>query len=302
MSPNSQQRRERCDDLLVADALYGLDSAEQLEVDELFHEFDLVQDDRFDIAVAALDSAESRHGHPDLPPGFSDQLRQKIVSDASLYVGRTSHRTEPAASPGSQSAVSPASRPSGPDPGVARGWSTREKFFALVTAASLLLAVASLSGLLRPNPDTNLGGKVANVDPPLTGEQRLALLQNADVPDLVKADWTNPTKDATSLDASGHVVWSDSRQEGYMVIDGLAVNDEQKNQYQLWIFDTARDDALPVDGGVFDIDSEGRVIVPIDAKLSITKAKMFAVTIEDPGGVVQSKRERLPLLAPVPEA
>ena len=49
--------------------------------------------------------------------------------------------------------------------------------------------------------------------------------------------------------------------------------------------------------GVFDVTETGQIIVPIDNKLSITEAKAFAVTIEAPGGVVQSKRDRLPLLA-----
>ena len=53
----------------------------------------------------------------------------------------------------------------------------------------------------------------------------------------------------------------------------------------------------PVDGGVFDIASNGKVIIPIDARISIAKAVMLAITEEKPGGVVVSDRKRLPLLA-----
>ena len=47
-------------------------------------------------------------------------------------------------------------------------------------------------------------------------------------------------------------------------------------------------------------DADGAVCVPIDARLPIGKPTLFAITVEKPGGVVVSKRERLPLLAKVP--
>jgi anti-sigma-K factor RskA len=70
-------------------------------------------------------------------------------------------------------------------------------------------------------------------------------------------------------------------------------------QYQLWIFDKNQSDKTPVDGGVFDITSDQEIIIPIQAKLRVQEAYLFAVTIEKPGGVVVSSRERLPLLATV---
>jgi hypothetical protein len=54
---------------------------------------------------------------------------------------------------------------------------------------------------------------------------------------------------------------------------------------------------------VFDVagtDADGEVCVPIDARLPIGKPTLFAITVEKPGGVVVSKRDRLPLLAKVP--
>ena len=44
------------------------------------------------------------------------------------------------------------------------------------------------------------------------------------------------------------------------------------------------------------------VLIPIDSRLPISKATLFAITVEKPGGVVVSDRKRLPLLAPVPKA
>lgn len=74
--------------------------------------------------------------------------------------------------------------------------------------------------------------------------------------------------------------------------------DPAQRQYQLWFFDRNQDEKTPVDGGVFDITSDGEVIIPIRAKLRVAEAYLFAVTIEKPGGE-WSSRERLPLLAMV---
>jgi hypothetical protein len=80
---------------------------------------------------------------------------------------------------------------------------------------------------------------------------------------------------------------------------GLPVNDVQKETYQLWIFDKTQDKATPIDGGTFDVTSDGEVVVPINAKLKAQEPVMFAVTVEKPGGVVVSKREKIVALAKV---
>ncbi|MEL6545551.1 MAG: hypothetical protein AAFQ82_13050, partial [Myxococcota bacterium] len=57
-----------------------------------------------------------------------------------------------------------------------------------------------------------------------------------------------------------------------------------------------RNEAHPVDGGVFDSDG-GEVLVPIDPRVPVGEATLFAITLEKPGGVVVSTRERLVLVA-----
>jgi Anti-sigma-K factor rskA len=109
--------------------------------------------------------------------------------------------------------------------------------------------------------------------------------------------WT-ATKDSAARGASGDVVWSNRAQRGVMRIAGLQANDRTQWQYQLWIFDVARDQKYPVDGGVFDIPPGQReVLVPIDARVPVGDAVMFAITVERAGGVVVSSRERIALLA-----
>lgn len=97
--------------------------------------------------------------------------------------------------------------------------------------------------------------------------------------------------------AGGKVIWSDQLQQGYMTLSGIPVNDPGKAQYQLWIVDPKRDEA-PVDGGVFDIPTDGSpVVIPISAKLALTNPQAFVITLEQPGGVVKSKQEKVVALA-----
>ncbi|MDZ7630813.1 MAG: anti-sigma factor [Gemmatimonadaceae bacterium] len=112
-----------------------------------------------------------------------------------------------------------------------------------------------------------------------------------------RLEWTT-TGDSAAIGATGDVVWSDRAQRGVMRIAGLKANDRARWQYQVWIFDTTRDQKYPVDGGVFDIPAgQTEVLVPIDARVPVGDAVMFAVTVEPAGGVVVSTRERIALLA-----
>ena len=94
------------------------------------------------------------------------------------------------------------------------------------------------------------------------------------------------------------VVWDPVTQRGYLHFVGLRQNDPARQQYQIWIFDGARDPRYPVDGGVFNVSQDGSdVVVPIHAGLPVGLAKAFAVTIEKPGGVVVSARDHVVALA-----
>ena len=87
---------------------------------------------------------------------------------------------------------------------------------------------------------------------------------------------------------NGDVVWNDELQQGYLRLTGMPANDPSISQYQLWIVDPERDNN-PVDGGVFDVPSRtGEVIIPINAKLAVDDPAAFAITREQPGGVVVS--------------
>jgi len=122
------------------------------------------------------------------------------------------------------------------------------------------------------------------------------LPRESSMPDLiggevVRVSWA-ATEDPAAVGVTGEVTWNAEADAGVMRFTGLPVNDPTEAQYQLWIFDAERPSEHPVDGGVFDAQ-EGTFEVPIDAKLPVEQATLFAVTLEEPGGVVVSSRERI---------
>ncbi len=169
--------------------------------------------------------------------------------------------------------------------------------WAVAAAACIALAVNIYSTRSQPleivkdNP-TPTPTQVEKLDPQ---QQRLQLMNS---PEVVKADFGKGNVKEMA-EVSGDVVWSPEKQAGYMRLKGLPKNDTAKQTYQLWIFDSSQSEKTPIDGGTFDINSDGEVIVPIDAKLRAMTPAAFAVTIEKAGGVVVSDRGKIAALAAV---
>jgi len=88
---------------------------------------------------------------------------------------------------------------------------------------------------------------------------------------------------------------------GLLRLEGVPANDPTHIQYQLWIFDATRGE-FAVDGGVFDLtgqtetDEQGRLLVHFRPKLVVGDPAAFAVTREQPGGVVVTDQSGLILL------
>lgn len=261
MSGSGNLDEERWEELQITRLLFGLSSDEQTEFDRLAPMRPVEQSQLFEQVVASLDLAWSDPTSMPLP----DHLRKAIRSRAIEELNTSSKR--PSASTANSS--------------------TSSKLPWLVAAACMAITVLTLSTSrpVAPKP-------IAALD---MLEQRSKLISTTK--DLVQVDWARgPTK---IEGAGGDIVWSPSQQTGFMRFRGLNVNEPTKEQYQLWIFDKNQDEKTPIDGGVFDITSDQEVIIPIQAKLHVEDVYLFAVTIEKPGGVVVSSRERLPLLAEV---
>jgi hypothetical protein len=223
-----------------------------------------------------------------------ERLRERLESDADRWM--KDHAAE------SAEVLDLASRRPRPAP---RPW------MQWLAAASVLVAAvgwyqASMVTMERDSLQTRLSTLQADLE----GQRQLvAQLRNPSPPDLSAmrarlagggapvVAWSG-TEDPAAVEASGDLVWDDRRQEGYMRFRGLAANDPAVYQYQLWIFDATRDERHPVDGGVFDVPAgSDEVIVPIRAKLPVGEPVLFAITVEKPGGVVVSKRDRIALVA-----
>lgn len=266
--PRGDRPFERLEELLVARALGDLDHREQIELEALLDADPTLDSEAFELAAAACDLALD--GSSDVMP---DAVRKRIEADAEVFFG-----TRATVTPVSGPRRSPAPR---------RAWAEQ----ALATAAVVLLMFWVGSTLLPTTRD------VPTTAPTSPTQLRQEILASGD---FVQWDWVG-TADPTVGTVSGDVVWSPQRQTGTMRIGGLAANDPAEFQYQLWIFDQDRDERFPVDGGVFDVlDTQSEVVIPIEAKLPVDHPYLFAITVERPGGVVVSSRERIAILAQPP--
>ncbi len=256
-----QSPGDRIQELLADRAVFGLSAAENEELEALLSAHPVADPEALDRLAADMARATVPHVTDPIPA----HVLARIVADAPAHLPMRSLR--------------PASHP-------------RKRWYlagGVAVAAALLLGVV-LWPSNRPVPT------------PTAAERRNELLARVGRPgsDVVRLEWT-ATTDPAAKGASGEVVWSNETQEGYMVLRGLAPNTPSREQYQVWVFDAARDERYPVDGGVFDMPPEGgEVIVPIRVKLGISRPTLFAVSVERPGGVVVSGRERLPLVAKAP--
>ena len=248
----------------------------------------------WEFAAAAVELALVRRAGSPLP-ALPDELAGRIGRAAPAHLPRvTAIEARPAPkSLGGQSA--------GRSWLAAAGWWTAACLAGVLawqwSGASRIAAPPSGDG--KPPVLAELRGKLLAEDPEAV---TVAWKKAGDDPAIVagKADLES-AGGLESVGALGDVVWSSARQQGYMRFRGLAANDPTVAQYQLWIFDAERDEAYPVDGGVFDVPAAGGdVVVRIDPRLKVSRATAFAITVEKPGGVVVSSRKRLPLLAAVP--
>jgi hypothetical protein len=253
----SPDDQDRLVGLLAEAAAFGLTPDEAAEVERLAAERGDVDVEEFERLAAALYLGLGAADETPLP----DHLRRICASQgrdalASAHV------------PPGPSLVDHSPRRSGPPAWL--GW--------VAAAACLVLAVTAW---LRP----------VSVDP--AAELDRLRQEVLAAPDAL----TVPLKGVgPGADSSGDLVWSNRRQQGFMRLQGVSVNDPDLKQYQLWIFDRAQDERYPIDGGVFDVRAPGEVVIPIHAPIKVVDPYLFAVTVEKPGGVVVSSREPIVLL------
>jgi Anti-sigma-K factor rskA len=257
---------EKLTDLLADRALHGLSDDEQRELEILNAQYPELDEQEFERTAAAIQLTEAMN-----PEALPSHLRSKVLADAEEFFGqKTSSNVVPF-----------------PTPKIKRNqWQLAGWY-----AAAACLALALIASWQQVK---NMFGEKSNA--PTIAELRNDLEKKAN--DKVKASWS-ATKFPGVENVQGDVVWSNEKQQGYMRFTNLPQNDPQQSVYQLWIFDENQDEKYPVDGGIFDAQNNGEIIVPINAKLKVGKPTFFAITIEKPGGTVVSKRDKLILTAKV---
>ena len=279
---------EKLRDLLCDRAVFGLTDEEAKQFDELSNGADGDMDAlSFELAAAAIAVAELRR--EEMPAHLEAKLLKAAESHfagekGSVVVEDSGIHDQP-----TQSFQWKETKPS------------RSFFdwFGWAAAAAACIALA-VTFFYNQNRISELQAKVEQLTPKPTPEETLAQKRDrlkAAGAEIVRAEWV--PGNVKDLNVTGEVVWSDARQEGYMTFRGLPVNDPNVEAYQLWMFEDANLEPLPKDGGVFNVTSSGEVIIPIDPKLRTVDPKAFAITIEKPGGVVQSKRDKIAVLGPV---
>lgn len=286
----NQEDRELYLDLLTKKAISGLDDNEEARLNEISESGQTGELYSLEMTAAAINMA----GLAEEP--MPAHLYTKISADAGQYIGTGSAATEPQSLPGLEEAriVTREQIFSEPRSGSWFGWLG----WVAAAAACIALALNLWFTRIQPSPIDRAQNAPPVETPHITtpAEAREEMLRSAT--GMVKATWAaGNVKDIKQI--SGDIVWSDAKQMGFMRFRGLPVNDPSKETYQLWIFDKTQDKATPIDGGTFDVNSDGEVVIPINAKLKASGPEMFAITMEKPGGVVVSKREKIAAIAKV---
>ena len=289
----SEQEKEKMLELLSDNAVFGLSETELAELAELERNFPEFSDESQELTQSLeLSAAAIGMMNLDTSEPLPAHLRTKIASDAEKYFASRSN---------AEAAVS--------EPQTEKEEEFQKTFafepkrsiwqwlgWAIAAAACMVLAFNIYTTQQKLDEIARKAVPTPTATPiKLTATQeREQLIASAN--DVVRSDWGdfNP-KDPKNV--QGDVVWSNSAQKGFVRFRNLPVNDKTKETYQLWIFD--ENQKQPIDGGVFDANEAGEIIIPIDAKLKVQKPKMFAVTAEKPGGVVVSPLKKVMAVAKV---
>lgn len=287
----NEEQRESLFDLLTKKAVHGLEPRDEAELASFDERLVKNEFRSFEAAAAAVNlvcvSADEQ---------MPANLRARILASAPTHF-RTADEPAPVDLKPWQAVQPPVfEQIAEPEYRPARSWFG---WLGWAAAAAAVAALAINLWLTR----TPSASQQAAVTPPAETPRALSPAEQRDVfilntPDLIRAKWAaGNVQDAKQV--AGDVVWSDSKQFGYLRLTGLPKRTAPEHCYQLWIFDRVQDKATPIDGGIFDVNSDGEVIIPINAKLKTDGPLMFALTVERHGGVVVSKREQIAALAKV---
>ncbi len=271
MNPSDMQLRY--EELQAGHAIGDLSMEEECELATLCQQLGVSPDASLDLLAAAVHADALEHSAETLPPHLAARLHQ--------WADETSG--EPSVKTAGDNIIRP-------EPSVWRRLAVHP--FAGWAAAVVVLMVS-----LRANREPQTQTQTQTLAPVQSERAQAQSEQGlrATATDLIE----RPFEGLGSFkQAEGSVIWSDSLQQGFLLLSGIPANDPSQKQYQLWIVDPERDPDAPVDGGVFDIPRDAsRAVIPITAKLPLSNPRAFVITVEQPGGVVKSRQEQVVALA-----
>lgn len=278
-------QQDRLIELLADQTLSVLSAEEATELSQLKKQFPLRKNDfSFELTAAAINLADL-----DLSDELPAHMRTRILAVADSYFASREAAPQANAFPTAAAAT--------------RNVETAPRFsfwqslgWAFAAVAGVALALNVWTTRFQTSPEIAKTPEVIQ-----TPKSELTAAQKRDeliaaAQDAVQLSLTNPKNEKEVV---GDMVWSNEKQKGYARFRGLPANDAAKESYQLWIVDETQDAKTPISGGVFNVSSNGEVIVPVNVQLEVKKPKVIAVTREKAGGVVVSKQENVVAIAKI---
>jgi len=268
----------RLHELLADRAIEGLDAAQAAELRELLDVAGAGDDESYDVVAAAAAVGMFPAGERSVEQ-LPASLRAKLEAQARVI-------TATYAETDARDVIARLGPRRG---GGVWGW----------LAAAACLALAAVGWFARPTGTSQPFGVAPQVGTTNVVDEFVRSARDAK-----RSPWGdfNSLADGSAPEIAGvkgEVVWSETEQRGYMRLTGLKPNDPRREQYQLWIIDE-RGLNQRVSGAIFDAAS-GDVIVPIEPRIRVKNAAIFAVTIEQPGGTWVSDMTRRVCLSQLPK-
>lgn len=275
MSSNSPLNADQVQELLALRATEGLSAEDASACERLLTEDPALAEDAEQYELAAAAAHLAMAGESSRAEALPAALRDRLLAEAKTHLG----------SPGGTPSLKLAPAPAADTPASASAPSaSRSPLFSLSAIGWYAAAAAAVALMF-------VIASRAPQDRTVSPAQAYSTLAKA--PGTVAAQWqfNDAGGDIRFSNASGEVIFNAADQAGYMKLTGLPVNDPAQEQYQLWIVDASRagETTDRIDGGVFDVNADGEVIIPITAAVTAEQPVVFAITVEKPGGVVVSK-------------
>ena len=263
---------ERLVQLLIDRATVGLSASEETELKSLLDDLAIDDDFSFDYVAQLLFDSEQPNqlfGGESEMKSLPDHIRSQVVDEAQQHVVTKNVMPKRA---GSSMALG-----------------RRELFAWFAAAACLVIASVVLFG--RGNTDFKSEELIASA----TQAELDLFLNDSSDQDVLEIKLNNGNS-SLAKNASATVYWNRKLKRGFLEIDGLAANNSNDEQYQLWVIDKVRGIEDRPNAGVFDIASAGKNVFTFRSELEVFDAQGFAITVEKPGGVSKSDLSQVALL------